>query len=294
MSTRKVGGLSLSGAQQEKAYLCLLTYFEEANRWIVENLDEITLESWEVKGWDHLKDHYGFESLVVDFPLTTPPCENCPLNCPGLPSCADSRVRSVFFEIEEMLVGDQKNYQQNPKLYERIRIGEKSGDILSKSFKRRLKKGFIPYWHRVIDFWIWLNYYDEMRYFFRFCYESYGTTSLFLLQKLKYLHHHSSQMVLYESNFQLILIELLRSEILSKSKWKLYSDEKLREWILGEVEKKLNIFLYGHEEEILIRSPKAFASFLLSLAGQCLVRSKKKDIPEWVGIDRERWVIPNF
>jgi hypothetical protein len=64
--------------------------------------------------------------------------------------------------------------------------------------------------------------------------------------------------------------------------------------IIKAVEKKLNIFIYDHDLELLIKNPKAFDSFLLALVGERLITKKTVPLPSWALAQNVSFVVPDF
>ncbi len=168
-----VAGLSLGGGRRENFFFCLLEHYPDKGRWFLKSLHQVKDE--EIQDRDEIItswiNQYGLRKLVVDFPLSRPPCESCQLKCPGANACPQPPVIEVRKEMHELLSTDARLEKENPKKYEQARnlaeetdwgrdLLHKTSDehILSRSFKRKLRKGFVPYWHRPIDFWIWENY----------------------------------------------------------------------------------------------------------------------------------------
>jgi len=214
--------------------------------------------------------------------------------------------------IEHFLDDDFKHSQNAPKEYERNRndddeiqfgkdILEVKTDehILSRPFKRRLKKGYLPYWNRPLDVWVWTRYYDQLLDCFNDSFDSFGNTSLMLMARFAYLQRHFPEnLILYEGNTKITLIELIRAKIISRKDidgLNSFEDAALaRLDIIKKVEKKLNIFIYEADLEVLAKNPRAFESFLLSLSGQCLYLGHTVSLPDWASPLETRFVVPNF
>jgi hypothetical protein len=214
--------------------------------------------------------------------------------------------------MHELLSVDARMEKENPKKYEQARnlaeetdwgrdLLHKTSDehILSRSFKRKLRKGFVPYWHRPIDFWIWKNYYDQLLSVFKTSYDSYGHVSVMLLARLNYLLRHLPQnLELHESSIQLVLLELYRARLVGKFQLLQLFDLDLqsmaRETLIRGIEQQLRLFIYDNDFEMLVKNPKAFDSFLLALAGQGVLMQKLRAIPQWGNADGGNFIIPNF
>jgi hypothetical protein len=309
-----VAGLSLGGGRRENFFFCLLEHYPERGRWFLKSLHQVKDE--EIQDRDEIItawiEQYGLQKLVVDFPLSNPLCETCTLKCPGANVCPQPSVMEVRREMDELLAEDARLEKENPKKYEQTRVAAEEMDwskdllhktadvhILSRSFKRKLRKGFIPYWHRPIDFWIWKNYYDQLLSVFKTSYDSYGHVSVMLLARLNYLvRHFPTNLELHESSIQLVLLELYRARLVGKFQLLQLFDLDLqamaRETLIRGIEQQLQLFIYDHDFEMLVKNPKAFDSFLLALAGQGVLMGKLRAIPEWGRGEGGNFVIPDF
>lgn len=307
--------MSLGGGRRENFFFSLLEYFPEKKRWFLTSLHQVKDEEIRdrdeiIAGWIN---QYGLTQLVVDFPLSKPPCEEgCLPSCRGASVCPRECVVQVREEMEKLLREDAKLHEENPKRYEQERtaslevdysrnIMKKNTDehLLSRSFKRKLRKGFTPYWHRPIDFWVWKNYYDQLLEVFKISYESFGNVSVMLLAKLNYLVRHlPKDLTMYESNVQICLIELYRAKVVSKSLLFQLFDLDLapasREQIIQNIEKHMGIFIYENDLETIMKNPHAFDSFILSVVGQRMLMNKLRKVPEWGNQDGGNFVVPSF
>jgi hypothetical protein len=120
-----------------------------------------------------------------------------------------------------------------------------------------------------------------------------------LMLKFNYLKRHlPSDLDLYESDGKICLIELLREKIISKNMVSLLFDIEQaaigRLEIIKSVEKKMNIFIYENDLELLIKNPKAFDSFILALVGERLITRKIVKIPDWALAQNVSFVVPDF
>ncbi|MBT3235885.1 MAG: hypothetical protein HN353_08035 [Bdellovibrionales bacterium] len=307
----KVAGLSLTGSRKDNFYLSLLEYYEDSNRFFLSSLLQVGNQSGDdaIPNWIST---YMLTDLIVDFPLSKPPCEVCQLTCPGLSTCPDPKVQDVRERIELLLKDDNTLSSRYPKQYERERnqhdevnysrdICEKEPyqHLLSRSFKRRLRKGFLPYWNRSIDLWVWMHYFDQLLSLFNISYDSFGSTSLMLLSRFAYLKRHFNTPVnFHESRRQIILIELLKERIIHKRDILNLNDLDLgpiaRREIIQNIEQGLSLFIYDHDMEILVEKQRAFDSFLLSLAGKSLCLGHLRTIPPWADPAESRLVVPTF
>jgi hypothetical protein len=310
----KIAGVSLKGGRKDQFFFSLLEYFPKNDRWFLRSLlhindDESTDGNEAIKKW--VSDHHVTE-MVVDTPLTLPPCHTCSLECPGSDNCIDNSVVEVKKRVEDILDRDQKIIAQNPKGYERERVkegefrlrkdtfGKKATDhLLSKAFKRRLKKGFLAYWNRPLDYWVWKYYYDALLSLFKFSYDSFGSSSFMVLSRFLYLKKHfPSYLKVYESHSFLCLTELLRSKIIMKKDVMRLNDleegSDARMAIIRDIEKHQKIFIYDKDLELLVKNPRAFHSFLLSVVGQQSLLKSIRPLPSWVGGDQDSFLVPCF
>lgn len=317
MSTpvKNVAGMSLGGGRKENFFFSLLEYYPEKKRWFLKSLHQVKDEEIRdrdeiITSWVH---QYGLKQLVVDFPLSRPPCEeSCLTNCKNAHECPRTQVIEVRSEMECLLEEDARQYKENPKKYEQQRqsaqeidysrnILKKNTDehMLSKSFKRKLRKGFVPYWHRPIDFWVWKNYYDQLLEVFKISYESFGNVSVMLLARLNYLLRHLPQdLTMYESNVQICLLELYRARVIGKSVLLQLFDLDLagsaREQIIMNIERHMGIFIYENDLDTIIRNSQAFDSFILSVVGQRMLMNGLREIPQWGNTDGGNFIVPSF
>lgn len=312
--TNSIAGMSLGGGKKENFFFCLLEYYQDEQRWFLTSLkhvkEEANLNQDEaITAWVENSD---LKKLIVDFPLSKPPCETCDLDCPGIEKCHHPVVTEIRKEMTELLKEDKQLREENPKKYEQEREEDNkieysrsvlykgtSDHILSKSFKRKLKKGFTPYWNRPVDFWIWKNYYDQLLNTFNVSYDSFGNVSVMLLHKFHYLLRHlPTDLSIHESDSLMILIELYRAKIITKKHLIELQDINLntlaRVRVAKEIEKKLNIFIYKKDLELISKNPKAFDSFLLAVAGQSLILNKLHKIPAFGLKDNSRFIAPLF
>ncbi|MDP7321637.1 MAG: hypothetical protein QF441_13580 [Bacteriovoracaceae bacterium] len=312
--TNSIAGMSLGGGKKENFFFCLLEFFKKDNRWFLTSLNQVKEESHltqdeAITNW---VESSSLKQLIVDFPLSKPPCETCDLVCPGIDLCHHPVVNNIQKRINSILNEDLKHIKENPKKYEQerrddslVHYGRSVLDkdtcehILSKSFKRKLKKGFVPYWNRPIDFWIWLNYYDQMLKTFNISYDSFGNVSVMLLHKFHYLLRHLPRdLQIYESNTYIALIELYRANIITKKHLIELQDMNVctlaRVRVAKAIEKKLNIFIYSKDLELISKHPKAFDSFVLAVVGKSLILDRTKKVPELGVKDDSRFIIPSY
>ena len=311
---KNIAGMSMKGGRKDNFFFSLLEYFPESQRWFLKSLlqvkDEKGIDGDEViRSWI---EEYNLKKLVVDFPLSTPECHTCQLDCPGAQKCPQNSVKAVREFTHNLLNSDKKNYSRHPKKYERQRNEDDEFDfsknilkkeshehLLSRSFKRRLNTGFLAYWNRSIDFWIWCYYYDQILEFFNTTYDSFGNTSLMLISRFSYLRRHFPKDIdLFEANVPLTLIELFRSKvILKKDLVHLFDMDLMAEArldIIQKIEKKLNIFIYDSDLEILVKNVRAFESFILAVCGQNLYLNKSQELPDWTLPQKTKFIVPTF
>lgn len=314
MDAKNIGSLSMKGGRNDNFYFCLIEFYPESERWFLKSLlpvkDEEALDNDDaIRAWIY---NFSVKQLVVDFPLSQPACLSCELECPGAQICPVPSVKITREKIKDLLNEDQKLINQNPKKYEQERnkadeivfnrnIFEKETHhhLLSRSFKRRLKKGFLPYWNRALDFFVWKYYYDQILELFNTSFDSFGNTSLMIISRFGYIKRHfPKSLELFEANAHIIIVELLRAKIILKKDIELLSDIELgteiRLDVIKKIENKLDIFIYNHDLEILVKNPRAFDSFLLALAGQNILQEKSLTMPEWTSPNSTRFIIPQF
>ena len=175
---KNIVGLSMKGGRKDLFFFCLLEYFPDQKRWFLKSLRQIKDREGSpgdesIRSW---MEDYHIKTMVLDFPLTQTPCGSCELECPGSSKCPVENVVVARSKIDEILGLDKTYRESKPKDYEfarndedlydhtRSSVYDKSEkDLISRSFKRRLKKGFVPYWNRAIDLWVWRHYYDLRR-----------------------------------------------------------------------------------------------------------------------------------
>jgi RNase H-fold protein (predicted Holliday junction resolvase) len=190
MDINNIGSLSMKGGRNDNFYFCLIEYYPDSKRWFLKSLlsvkDEEALDNDDaIHAWIN---NFNVKQLVVDFPLSKPASEA--LN-------SEDHIKRVKEKIKNLLNEDQKLINTNPKKYEQERnkadeivynrdifLKETSHHLLSRSFKRRLKKGFLPYWNRALDFWVWKYYYDQILEMFNTSFDSFGNVSLMVLSTL--------------------------------------------------------------------------------------------------------------
>ena len=233
-------------------------------------------------------------------------------NCTGAHACPRREVIEVRSEMEKLLDEDAEFERCNPKKYEQDRVASLELDyskdltnknpdehMLSRSFKRKLRKGFVPYWHRPLDVWIWKNYYDQLLEVFKMSYDSFGNVSVMLLARLKYLVRHLPRdLKMYESSIEICLIELYRARIIKKTTMYQLLDLELapaaREMIVQQIEQNMDIFIYENDLDTITKNGQAFDSFILSVVGQRMLMNGLREIPDWGTSDGANFIVPSF
>ncbi len=296
ISSHTMGALSL----KKGGYLCLIKYYSEKNRWFIDSI--IKIENDKKIDTDLIFskkiNKLELKNLIVDIPLSHPPCHECQMTCPGINNCPIENVTIIREDINKLIKSDKDNYNKNPKSYEHNRKGLQ-GYILSKSFKNKIKKGFTPYLNRPLDYWIWINYYDIYLKFFKNSYNSFGNIPQLMTYRLDYIKRHiSSGINIYESDQNLILIELLKANIINEKFLKHLSHIELsieaRILVIRMIEKHLNLFIYDNDIQTLVGNPMAFNALLLSLASLGLYFKNIKKLPHWTEPSKTNFIIPTF
>ncbi|HAZ14398.1 MAG TPA: hypothetical protein DCY86_16535 [Bdellovibrionales bacterium] len=304
----------MKGGRKDNFFFCLLEHFDDGDRWFLRSLLQVKDEEG-LAGDEAIREwikQYEIRQLVLDFPLTNPPCHECVLQCPGALRCPVVPVCEVRMRMEQLLQEDRAKIEQQPKRYEQERNDDDlvhhgrdwhskipTVHILSRSFKRRLKRGFLPYWNRPLDFLVWTHYYDALLKIFNQTYDSFGNTSLVIISRFSYLRRHfPAGLELFEAHILLILIEMVRANLVRQQELQnLYDLEQgraVRLEIIQTLEKKLNVFIYDYDMDILVKHPRAFESFLMAIAGICLHQKQMRPLPSWIGREGEHFIIPKF
>lgn len=290
----------MKGGRKDIFYFSLLEYYPDSERWFLKSIFQVKDEDNRsgdeaIKSW--IKD-FTPQRLVVNIPLSSPECKRCSLDCPGENKCEASRVVEVRSRIDEILQRDEDLINNHSKTYERKRVNNDK-DLISKSYKRRLKKGFLPYWNRPLDFWIWDSFYDKLLSIFNVSYDSFGNTSLMLMSRFTYLKRSlPKDLILNESNHYLALIELYdqgfinKKDITNLSNIDSCIDARLN--ILKAIEDIFNVFIYDHDLEILLKKSYAFESFILAICGQNHYLGRSKELPNWTEPEETRFIAPIF
>ncbi|MGB0453250.1 MAG: hypothetical protein ACPGJV_06005 [Bacteriovoracaceae bacterium] len=315
MKSQCAAGLSLKGGKRDQFFFSVLEYYPEKKRWFLSSLLQVKDDPENKDGDEVIQNwiqEHKVQNLVVDVPLSPPPMLELDLGWPKPTGKEEDFLKLVQDEIQELLEYDALKQKEHPKEYERARnlddeivysknlFSKSSTDhILSRPFKRRLKKGFLPYWNRTLDFWVWCHYYDQMLKLFNVSFDSFGSTNLMALFRFNHLKKNfPAETNLYEASTDLLLIELLRSKIIHKkdllnlNDMDLGPEAKLN--ILMQIEKQLGIFIYDHDLELLVKNPRAFESFLLNLAGKLFQSGEAKTLPKWTMPEEARFIVPEL
>ena len=311
---QNIVGLSMKGGKRDQFFFCLVEFYPDEKRWFLKSLlqvkDEEGLSGDEaIRSWI---EEYEVSELVLDIPQSSAACATCVLDCPGAHLCPEPTVVEVRKRMSDILERDEKLRKGNPKKYEQDRNSDDLYDyerntlhepadsyIMSRPFKRRLKKGFMPYWNRSVDFYVWSHYYNQLLELFNLSFDSFGTTSTMVQSRFHYLQRHFPRgMSLSEARGPLILIELLRAGVILKRDLINMSDIEYgieaRLDIIKRIEKGLNLFIYDHDLELLVRNPRAFDSFLLALAGKNNLMGKALKLPDWCQPEETNFILPRF
>lgn len=315
MQKVSIAGLCLKGGRKDNFFLCLLEDFEEGKRLFLKSLlqvkDDQELDSGDqaITAWI---EQFQLKKMVVDFPQGLPLCQSCQLHCPGRERCPQAEVGEVRQRIEKLLQADQLLMESDPKEYERQRLkdeevvfsrsvleSETDRPLLSRSFKRKLRKGYLPYWNRPIDFWVWCRYYDPMLKLFGQSYDSFGNSSLMLHFRFSYLKRHFPlELQLFEGNVLVLLIELLRAGLVRQTQLKELLDlelgAKARLELLQALEKHFALFIYDSDKEILLKEIRAFQSFLLGMAGWFHLHQHSHTLASWAKPHETNFIAPSI
>lgn len=293
----RIAGASLTTGKWEDAYFCELHFYPDQERWVVRSL--ATLQQ------DIAPIDLPLSMLIVDLPLTHS-------IGPHGKVLSEKSVEGICQRLQNLLEEDAQFAKSQPKKYELERkrddlvdfkknlLDQKiSGPQLSVAFKRKLKKGFIPYMHRPIDAWVWMHYFDAMQKAFGVTFDSFGHVSVPLLQRFALFRQQlGSEANLAETNYWILLLELYRADYLSKKQVlferKGSGSSEFRAHVIDQLEEELGLFIYEQDYRLLVKNPRAFASFLFALAG---LRRHQKDVyqlPEWALEQGEHFFIPHF
>lgn len=304
-------GLTFQSGKDDDFYLCYIVIDSDQHQLRFFNKESIKGPLHDLAMVEICRKH-KVNHLIVDFPLSHTLCHTCTLVCPGSDHCPKKEVVYIRREIEKLILHDAEEYQANPKKYEQQRNKDDlvtyaisplekrhQSPLLSKAFKRRLKKGFLPYWNRPLDFWLWVHYYDAWLKVFKTTFDSFGHVSFMHQHQLFYWKKHlNAATVLWESSPSLLLLELHRAEIISKRSLLSLSDLNqaplARLEIIRDIKRKFFISIQERDEDDLVRIPRAFQSFLLALAGQRLKDGLVFQLPQYTLPEETHFVVPHF
>ncbi len=319
MEKNHLASLSLKGGRKDNFFFCLMEYYADKDRWFLKSLlqvkdgqDENDLSAQLgkdeiIRAWT---DKFQVKNLIVDFPLSPPPFNKSLFT--KNPTSDDKAVALIEQKMQELLAADERARQDNPKRYEQERNeddltsfsavqmeGKSSDPLLSRPFKRRLKRGFLPYWNRPLDFWVWCEYFDPYLELFRGSFDSFGDTSLMTLLKFSYMKQDFDKSIkLYEGNTKLTLLELMRAKIIQQKDILglsfLEEAVESRLDVVRKIERALKIFIYDHDLELIVKNPRAFESFILCLSGQAILGQKTRVLPDWANPTESHFIVPEF
>ena len=219
-------------------------------------------------------------------------------------------MKKIRVLIDNLIGEDLLHSSVKPKEYERLRESLKAFDYsrdwleektelppLSQPFKRKLKGGFIPFWHRSIDLFIWIGFYDQMLKVLNYSFDSFGHTSMMIINRFNYLTNLLGPSInFYESNINVVLIQLLKNKIIDKNHLNglRFLDETTiedKKSLVLSLENNLNLFAYESDILDLILDPKMVHAFLLSISGKALIENSIVELPSWC---EEKFIIPTF
>lgn len=321
----KAAALALRGGRKESSFLCVLESYgqydplekrpqEKDARWFLKALVAIKeeIETSADEAIIKLVHEHQLSQLVVDFPLSWPACHDCQLTCPGEALCPVFEVQAARDYMNQILEKDRKSQEVRPKQYEYDRadslmvkhnkdvLAKKTEmHLLSKSFKRRLKKGLLPYWNRPLDAWLWCQYYDQLLDLFNITYDSFGQSALMGPVRLSYLRRHWPISInVYESNVYINFVELLKGGVVKQKDLSVLAHYiqgvEGRLDVIKEIEDKLGLFVYGQDLEQLISSSMAFEAFILAVGARQAVLGQTLKAPAWASTHAENFLIPLF
>lgn len=295
-----VGALSVYGGKKDCFYLACVEHFAQEQRYFLSTLQKFSDQ--QTSSLAQTLAGFNLPFVITDLPLDVPPCSHCTALCQGLSNCTHPQTVAARECLQKMLLQDRQRYQAHPKSYERQRaaedLKEQRPELLSRSLRRRCKRGFNPYWHRPIDVYIWSLYFDQLQRFFKTSYDSFGNTSLMVWLRFLYWQRHlPEQTVLWEGRSVLVLLALLQADIIKPRTAQALADldrgSTAKLDVIRQIERHLNFFIYDRDLEVLIKEPKAFDSFLLALAAVAADRGQIKTIPSWAA-SKAPFILPEF
>lgn len=307
-------GISLTSSKADDFYLMYFEPIENENsryRLHVKDQTNTNGHDHDLILVKHLKDA-KIKSAIFDFPLSKSLCLSCTLSCPGSELCPQVPITQVRKIINDLLDVDSNLYKINPKKYEVDRkvddLLELDSDlfakrtdehVLSKAFKRRLKRGLSPYANRPLDFWVWQHYYDAYLAVFQTSFDSFGDVSFIHLAYYQYWQKHlPHDTALWETAPQLVLLELYRAEFIEKKQLITLTDINqaplARLEIVRALTHRLHLIITETQYDKLVRNPRAFSSFLLAIAGLKLEKQSFYDLPNYTEPEKTHFFVPYF
>ncbi|MDH4468031.1 MAG: hypothetical protein QE271_08235 [Bacteriovoracaceae bacterium] len=295
----RIGGASLSTGKWEDTYFCALHFFPDQKRWAVKSLQTLS------QSQDLVPIDPPLSALVVDLPLTH-------VLCPHGHALNAKSVSEIKQKLNKLLDEDAMFAKTHPKKYEQERKRDELIDFkknlleqktssaqLSLPFKRKLKKGFAPHLHRPIDAWVWLHYFDAMHLAFGVTFDSFGHVSVPLLQRFSIFREQLGiKTEIAETNYWILLLELYRADIISKKQLlferKGSEGASFRGHVVEQLESELGLFIYEQDFNILVKNPRAFASFLFAVAGLRRQQADLYQLPKWSLEQSEHFFVPHF
>lgn len=307
-------GLSMTTSKTEDFYL---TYFEIQNhegvrfKLHIKDQSDFAQPQHDLLIVKFLKDS-KVKSAIVDFPLSQSLCFSCKLQCPGSELCPKESIVHVRGLMNALIDEDNRIYKQNPKKYEVERRSDELFELevdllakrtdehlLSKAFKRRLKKGLSPYANRPLDFWVWQHYYDAYLSVFQTSFDSFGDFSFMQFAYFDYWKRHlPKDFSLHETASQLVLLELHRAEMVEKKQLIALVDINqaplARLEIVRALTHQLHLIITESQYDKLVRNPRAFSSFILAVAGTKLQSKNVYSLPDFADVSSSHFFVPYF
>ncbi len=307
-------GISLTSSKADDFYLMYFETVENENsRYRLHLKDQTDTQgnNHDLILVKHLKDA-KIKAAIFDFPLSKSMCLGCTLVCPGSELCPQPPIKFIRDIINNLLEEDSNLYKANPKKYE---VDRKTDDlveldtdllakrtdehVLSKAFKRRLKRGLSPYANRPLDFWVWQHYYDAYLAVFQTSFDSFGDVSFIHLAYYEYWQRHlPKDLTIWETAPQLVLLELYRAELIEKKQLVTLMDINqaplARLEIVRALTHRLHLIITETQYDKLVRNPRAFNSFLLAVAGLKLETKSYYDLPHYTEPEKTHFFVPYF
>jgi hypothetical protein len=307
----KILGLCLGGGNNEQFFYCFTKYYADSNRWFV-NLQQGEGKSASEHNEELLQQigNKEIDRVIVDFPLSMSHCHLCTIDCPGEQHCPVGHIPIIRKKIVDLLEEDRKQIlagrsRENRPHLSQVRFSSlqsfetEKPVYLLKSLRKRLKKGFSPYFNRNIDFWVWTQYYDQLLKYFNGSYDSFSNLSYSFYSRFMYLKKRFPHTVQFsESRPRLILLELLRQGIVKEALINKLLDHNLATLakidLIRIIEKEFNLFIYEHDLEKVVRYPRAMNAVLLTLAGIFHTEGHAVELPNWALQGSDSFFLPRF